>query len=137
MRSRQVADLAGISYRQLDYLTRTVDALSDGTMSRGSGTRRLWTPDQLARITIAALLTDAAGQANLPAMANAVFTVNARPPRAGWAWCSHDPVDAGYSADIRDLVEHLEQAGAGVVVSYNLEDLYGPAAHVLNDLVAA
>jgi hypothetical protein len=137
MRSREVADLAGITYRQLDYLTRTVPHLNDGTLSRGSGTRRHWTPHQLTRITIAQLLADASGAPSLPAMATALFDIDADPPRAGWAWCSLDPIDAGYSNDVRDLVEHLEEAGAGVVVSYNLADLYGPAAHVLDDLVAA
>jgi hypothetical protein len=136
MRSRDVADLAGISYRQLDYLTRTVPHLNDGTMSRGSGSRRHWNPDQLNRITIAALLADA-GATSLPAMTTALFDIDAPPPRAGWAWYTPDPVEAGYSADIRDLIDHLEQAGAGTLVAYNLADLYGPAAHLLDQPVPA
>lgn len=46
--SRQVADLAGVSYRQLDYWTRTELVRPSAGDACGSGSRRRWTLDDVA-----------------------------------------------------------------------------------------
>jgi hypothetical protein len=138
MRSEHVATIAGITYRQLDHLTRTAQI---GT-NPGSGRHRHWTLDDTARITIAAQLNSALpaptrSASSLPALATAIAALPHPPPLAGWAWYTPDPLTAGYTADIRVLVDQLEQTGAAVMVAYDLADAFGPDAHLLNDLAAA
>lgn len=54
--SAEVCDLAGISYRQLDYWTRTGHAPGEDQRELGSGNRRRWTARQAAVLTVMARL---------------------------------------------------------------------------------
>lgn len=84
--SRDVCDLLGISYRQLDYLTRT-GAVTGPDMNKGSGSRRTFTPDQVQRLAVARRLADnipttrATSGSVWPRLAAAVMAGPPPPPR--------------------------------------------------------
>jgi len=48
--SAEVCDLAGVTYRQLDYWTRIGLVEPSVAVANGSGSRRCWTADDLARV---------------------------------------------------------------------------------------
>jgi len=52
VRSAEICELAGVSYRMLDYWTR-LGLFSGGTVGRGSGTVRQW--DEVQAITVLAI----------------------------------------------------------------------------------
>lgn len=54
--SAEVCDLAGISYRQLDYWTRTGHAPGEDQRDTGRGNRRRWTARQAAVLAVMARL---------------------------------------------------------------------------------
>lgn len=54
--SREVAELADITYRQLDYWTRTGIIEPDVALGHGSGSRRRWSPEAVAAIAVLARL---------------------------------------------------------------------------------
>jgi DNA-binding transcriptional MerR regulator len=56
--SSEVCDLAGISYRQLDYWTRTGHAPGESRRRTGSGNRRRWSERQAAVLAVMARLVE-------------------------------------------------------------------------------
>jgi len=50
--SREAADRAGITYRQLDYWTRAALPVLTDHAEPGSGNRRRWQPHQVAVLTV-------------------------------------------------------------------------------------
>lgn len=54
--SRAVCDLAGVSYRQLDYWTRTDLVVPSGSPANGSGSQRRWTAEDVAVIRALGIL---------------------------------------------------------------------------------
>lgn len=87
--SVQVCDLLDVTYRQLDYLTRT-GAVTGPGMNKGSGSRRYFTPDQVKRLAVARRLaanlptTRATSGSVWPTLAAAVMAGPA-PPARGFA----------------------------------------------------
>lgn len=61
--SHAAADLAGISYRQLDYWARTGHIRPSGVTASGSGSRRSWTLADVQRIAAVAAVKAALGSA--------------------------------------------------------------------------
>lgn len=57
-RGPEVCELAGISYRQLDYWTRTGLIWSSIAQASGSGTQRLWSREDIAYIRLIRELLD-------------------------------------------------------------------------------
>lgn len=58
--ARRLAPLLGVTYRQLDYAVRSTDALRNlPSMAGGSGSRRQFDADTVARLAVAARLTEA------------------------------------------------------------------------------
>ena len=57
--SRQVCDHAGVTYRQLDYWSRSGYLGDEGEGRRGSGIPRRWTPRQAAVVAVLADLVNA------------------------------------------------------------------------------
>lgn len=55
--SREVADLVGVTYRQLDHWTRR-GYLPIGDRTPGSGVPRRWWPDEVERARVFAALAD-------------------------------------------------------------------------------
>lgn len=55
-RAPQVCRIAGISYRQLDYWTTTGLVTASYGGAKGSGTQRLYSPDDVAVVTAVAAL---------------------------------------------------------------------------------
>ena len=132
--SSDVAALADISYRQLDYLARLLH------FTGGSGHRRRWTVDQLNRLAIANLLAQAVPSPTsaFPAVAEMLLDRSDPPPPAGWAWLTGAPIDAGYLSSGVEALEQIAAAGGGVLIPYDLYELYGDRSDdLLVDLVPA
>jgi hypothetical protein len=87
--SSHATDLVGCTYRQLDYLIR-VGILTGETLNNGSGSRRAFTPDHVARLAVAYRLASAMPRHGSPASsawplwANAVLN-GPPPPARGFA----------------------------------------------------
>lgn len=105
-----LAQQAGVTYRRLDYLTRT------GILppSEGTGRPREWTPDQVKRLHVAAALDRAH-----PARNPSVWPTAARaalegptPPDHGWALLRPGATIA-YAAALCDL------DGPGLVAQFD------------------
>lgn len=81
--TREVCDLLGVSFRQMDYVARTV--IGD---TPGSGVHRRWDDVTIDRLTVARALLDAAGalvaprQSPWPQLVDAVMA--AGEPTPGW-----------------------------------------------------
>lgn len=58
-RSTEVLELAGLSYRRLDYWDRTGLLSPSGKLADGSGTQRLYTGEDLLVLTVVRTLMDA------------------------------------------------------------------------------
>ena len=91
--TREVCDLTGLTYRQLDYFCRLM-----GWMP-GTGTRRLWNGDEVRLLTIAKTLAIPYGewgyrQTLFPRIARAVISGPA-PPATGWVAYLADNVTYG------------------------------------------
>lgn len=90
----QVAAIVGLSYRQLDYLARTID------WTPGSGGHRIWSAADIRRLTIAKAIDAAAPgpgksqRGSLPTIARAVLA-GPPPPASGWAAYFRGLVDYG------------------------------------------
>lgn len=117
MRTRELARHLGVSYRQLDYLARrpelrTVSA--DLAGATGSGTRRHWSPEVVARLEIAGRLADVSGQP-WGILAAAVMR-SPEPPLAGWALLDGGGVH--FAADEYELVEALAEVEGGIVARF-------------------
>lgn len=127
MRTRQLADLLGVSYRQLDYLTRREGAaLTNAVLgANGSGTRRTWPAAIVARLEVAVALAAAAPGSDstsaFPVLADAVVAWTGVVPMAGWVFLS----EAGHvtvSDEPVELLDAIEDSGGGIVVHYELSD---------------
>jgi hypothetical protein len=87
--AQRLAPLLGLTYRQLDYAIRmTADLRNLPTMSGGSGSRRVFGPDTVVRLAVAARLAEAAPAATQ----GSHWMVSVRavmagpvPPRSGFA----------------------------------------------------
>jgi hypothetical protein len=109
-----LADTLGLSYRQVDYLTRngTLDGLTPG-----SGTRRTWPADTVVRLHVAKALHDAAPWVPWPTCARAVLATDTLPPPKGFVVMRAD-----------ETVEYVDSplaligamADGGVVADYRL-----------------
>lgn len=62
--SLEAADLCGLSYREVDYWTRE-GAIRPAVEANGSGSRRVWTAEQVQWLARIANVRCAAGQAGL------------------------------------------------------------------------
>lgn len=126
VRTCDVAELLGVSYRRVDYLTRT--GAVDG-MNLGSGSRREWDTATVIRLVLANHVVAAVpvpGDATpFPDVARAALANHHEPPRRGYAIMASDPLAISWVAtwaDVRPLVEH---SGAVVLVAYDLDALVG------------
>jgi hypothetical protein len=134
MRSRDVADLAGISYRQLDYLTRHPESPINhdpNVAYRGSGVYREWTPHQAVRLLLAAHLSAATvaitdNGSPFNAYAFALLRYNDPIPTTGWVACNTEP-DAGlefsFADNPVDLMAAIETMRSALVTAYDLQEL--------------
>lgn len=93
--SLELCDLIDISYRQLDYLCRTV-LRGHGEYEPGSGRVRRFDPELVDRLRIARLLHQALPFSSMdrdnsmwPAIAGAAIA-GPRPPRCGFVTMDHD-----------------------------------------------
>lgn len=127
MRTSDLAAHLGVSYRQLDYLTRRPDAaLTNADLgANGSGTRRTWPAAVVARLEVAVALAAATpgpeASSTFPALADAVIAWTGIVPMAGWALLT----EAGHvtiADEPVDLLDAIEASGGGLVVRYELSD---------------
>lgn len=88
--STDAAHLAGVSYRQLNYV-----AIHLG-WTPGTGTRRRWSYDQIHRLRIAAALNEEAHRRDFLHFAIVVLH-GPQPPDSGWAAYTSDEVAYGSS----------------------------------------
>lgn len=130
MRSRDVAALVGISYRQLDYLART---RSVDMPDPGSGHYRDWPPAMVVRLALACHLAASAPgtQSQLPEIVRLAMAMGEDPPRRGYALLCRCPSILVWAANWADVRRSLEEAGAALVVRYDLDDLLGAQADQL------
>jgi hypothetical protein len=93
----EVVEASGVSYRMLDYWIRTEPAVLGPTVgATGSGTLRLWTAEDCARVVKAAAFVRAwelvsgrnAGQ-GMTVGAVARFVIEAEPDDDGWVWTTN------------------------------------------------
>lgn len=121
---REVCALAGITYRQLDYLART-RRIPDFDGTPGSGNRRRWSADLARRISVAACIhrfSPTWGQSadtvhSFPFVAGVVLD-GPPPPATGWAITTSDGAIA-YTVDADGLIDTipvLETAPVGTAV---------------------
>lgn len=130
MRSRDVAALVGISYRQLDYLVRT---RSVDMPDPGSGNYRDWPPAMVVRLALACHLAASAPgtQSQLPEIVRLAMAMGEDPPHRGYALLCRRPAMLMWAASWADVRRSLEEAGAALVVRYDLDDLLGRQAEQL------
>jgi hypothetical protein len=119
VRSADVCDLVGISYRQLDYLTRC--GVVHG-QNRGSGCRRQWDREDVLRL---ALARHVAGYtpgpvSSFPELASLALDAPT-PPARGYAVLSTEPTRLTWAASWADVRRHVEEEGHATVVAYDLE----------------
>lgn len=88
-----LCDFAGVTYRQLDYLTRTTSLVR--TMIVGSGHRRRWPLDVAKRLAVAGALRDGIDFASPTARDAAV--VPWRPIAVACLDLANEPPPAGYA----------------------------------------
>lgn len=133
MRSPDAADTIGISYRRLDYLTRcgVFPGGRDGAgrhMNRGSGSRRTWDPEVVVRLALAyrmsTVLATTSASSRFPELARLAVEAPT-PPRRGYALVAADPLTLLWAASWADVRTTLEQVGAALVVTYDLDELVG------------
>jgi hypothetical protein len=133
MRSRTVADLAGITYRQLDYLTRHPHSPLSRALNQGSGSRRDWSPRQVICIALAnhlagATVSDAPGNGSFVSYAFTLLRHNGPIPHNGWIACSTDPdgpLEIDFADSPTDLLTAIETMRAAVVAAYDLTEILG------------
>lgn len=132
MRSRDAADTIGISYRQLDYLTRcgVLDQQPDGAgrpLNSGSGSRRWWDTETVVRLALAyhlASATPGTSVSQFPELARLALDAPP-PPRRGYGLVCPDPTTLLWAASWADVRRTLEDVGAALVVTYDLDALLG------------
>jgi hypothetical protein len=128
MRSTEAVTAIGCTFRQLDHLTRL--GIIKG-LSTGSGNPRSWPQPIVARLALAYHITQAVPRANLdaspfPEVARAVLDpAVSPPPRRGYAVLAAEPTAISWSASWADLRRAIDNAGAAVVVPFDLDDLVG------------
>lgn len=135
MRSPHVCALTGLSYRQLDYLTRsplTAPLLAASVPHRGAGlsNRRAWPRPVVRRLMIAAHTHRAGVGRDLPAL-TALLLTGPEPPDRGWlilgSPTSRHPAVA-YVAGPAELADRITTRGARCqVIDYDLHDLAAAA----------
>lgn len=125
MRSTDVATLAGVTYRQLDCLTRHPQTPLPAHLNRGPGNYRQWTPHQAICIALANHLTQALPHTNesqspLPTITNHLLETPHIPPTG---WLTYTPNTATIHEHPNDLIHHLHTHGPALVTHYNLHTL--------------
>jgi hypothetical protein len=127
MRTATVAALTGISYRQLDYLTRHPDTaphIDHRAQGHGAGNARWWAPHLVRRLILAQAVQEAFPQLALPAVARPLLEAPFPPPDRGWLVLDTDPDQpVTYVADQFDLADALPAVGAALVLPYDLAAL--------------
>lgn len=133
MRTQELAEHLGVTYRQLDYLTRRDGAVVTNADlgAHGSGTRRRWPAGVVARLEIAAALagvgptagppSSAGSTLPFPLMADAVLAWGGDVPMAGWVLLTEGQT-IEIAADLADLGPSITAAGGGVVTRFELTD---------------
>jgi hypothetical protein len=128
MRTTEAVGAIGCTFRQLDHLTRL--GIIQG-FTPGSGNSRSWPEPLVVRLALAYHIAQAVPRANrhLTPFPEIVRTVLDRavppPPRRGYGVMSVDPMTMTWSATWADLRREIDEAGAAVVVSFDLDDLVG------------
>lgn len=127
MRSAAVCDHLGITYRQLDHLTRNgvVDPRHLGP--GGSGSHRIWPPEVVARMEVARALervcpsmpTAGPGGHLWTALARLVMEHHEDPPPAGWVVLD-DLGQLHYCVTDADRSRALAGSDGGIVARYAL-----------------
>ena len=132
MRTNTVAAVTGITYRQLDYLTRhptTAPHIHERARGHGAGTARWWPPDLVKRLILAQAVVEAWPALNLPAAALPLLAAPLPPPDRGWLILPTDHTQPlAYVADQFDLADALPAVGACVVLPYDLAALVAERA---------
>ena len=130
--SREVCQLVGCSYRQLDYAVRISGAAPvSGEATPGSGHRRGWSHEQVARLAIANHLAGSPATGGFSVLAAAALDADLpEPPAAGYAVAlPGDPRTmvtwVGRWPDVRPIVDLGRPL---IVVAYDLDDLIDLAA---------
>lgn len=125
--SRQVCDTIGCTYRQLDYLTRCGVKPAGSAANPGSGARRMWAAEQVVRLALAYHLTKVMpGTSTFPDVAPAALDNDLpAPPRRGYAMMAPDPIEVRWAATWADVRRMVEDWGAAVIVTYDLDALVG------------
>lgn len=128
VQSTKAAEVIGISYRRLDYLTR-VGAIPG--MTTGSGNYRTWDERIVIRLALANHLVShmPAPSANAPFPDIAAAALDPRlpdPPRCGYGCVTH-PFTVTWAATWADVRRLAISHGAVTVVSYNLDEIVGDA----------
>lgn len=104
----EVCRLAGVSFRQLDYWSRLGLVSPSVAECWGSGTRRLWSDDDVAAVRAVGLLM--AHRIGHAAIAAALEALEARP---AFVWVHAGAVGSG---SLYDLVQVLSDPDDAVVV---------------------
>jgi hypothetical protein len=127
----------GVSFRQLDYLSRTEGDHPLIPPSAGSGVHRRWDVAVVVRLALAHHIAQSVpgigpGQSLFPAVAMGCLdpTLGA-PPRWGYACVSPDCV-VQWADSRAAILRAMTATGAVLVVPYDLDDLVG--THVNLDL---
>lgn len=125
MRTQQLAEHLGVSYRQLDYLVGrpgsplTAEALG---AAPGPGNRRIWPGWIIARLEVATKLAQIAGAglgSQWPAIVDRVLAWDGDLPPTGWALID-DLGDAHIAETLPQILDKLRKAGGGLMVCYAL-----------------
>lgn len=139
--SRTLADLLGITYRQLDHAIRTVAELRGlPSMAGGSGSRRRFTIGTLRRLQVGALFADATPRYPTGQSERGIWL-----PAVSAVMAGQDPPDRGLAILTSDELLRYQQTlsvgqgppgPVGVVVRYDL-DRTPLAEHLAGLLTAA
>lgn len=136
----ETVDVLGVSYRQVDYLTRTGRVPVTG---RGSGSRTRWPLDVVRRLHLATRLLDAIGDRDIeggysrfPAVVEAVMRGDEHVPAVGFVVLSFGQVryvttveqlvaavrlGGAVAASLVGIAEHFEQCIADLLVDREAE----------------
>ena len=121
MRSPAVCALTGISYRQLDYLTRVTPLTQQHPeLNAGSGCKRNWPRTLIPRLMLAGLAIEAFPELQLPAVFEQLLD-GPEPPMVGWLIRRYGLVS--YVANTLDLIDALTPKGAAYILLFDLPAL--------------
>jgi hypothetical protein len=129
VRSPHVCALTGLTYRQLDFLTRSrrsYPLLRGPIPARGSGNARRWPRHVVRRLMITAHAERAGAGRDLPELAERILA-GPEPPDAGWLILGGPATglpDVAYASDPAEMCQQLLAAGGAFqVIDYDLEQL--------------